>query len=96
MADLEFISPTAVGYVFALFTVGVVSLLVGIRLGARTKVQAPLSDEEQVTAALGILRRHFERKALADMQAAGRPLWTPDPERVAELSFGAEPDVSVR
>lgn len=97
MAGPEFISPAALGYVVALLTVGVIALLVGIRLGAHTtKVQAPLSDEEQVTAALGVLRRHLERKALADMQAAGRPLWTPDPDRVAELSYGAETDVSVR
>lgn len=96
MAGFEFISPAALGYVVGLLTVGVIALLVGIRLGAHTKVQTPPSDEEQVAAALGVLRRHLERKALADMQAAGGPLWAPDPDRVAELSYGAEAVTSVR
>ena len=71
-------SPAFLGYVAGLLSVGVVSLVVGLRLGARSQTPAPQSEEEQVMAAFGVLKRHFEKKALADMQSSGAPLWTPE------------------
>lgn len=83
------------GYLVGLLSVGVVSLIVGIWLGARARIAAPPSEQEQVAAAFGVLKRHFEKKALADMRASGAPLWTPDPARVAELSHGSDLDAPV-
>lgn len=81
-------SSGALGPLLALAVVGATALLIGIRVGSRTKTQPILSEDEQVAAALGVLRRHSEKRALARMEAAGARLWTPDPERVAELSSG--------
>lgn len=87
------ISPIA--FLFAILCVGVVSLVVGIRIGIRGSRPARMSDEEQVAAAFGVLKRHFERKALADLEASGAQLWSPDPMRVAELSHCAGRGASV-
>lgn len=80
------------GYFVGLLGVGVIALLVGIRLGAKSTIAAPPSEQEQLVQALRILRRHHEQAALAEMQAAGAQLWSPDAERLAELSYGAKID----
>lgn len=80
------------GYVVGLLGVGVIALLVGIRLGAKSAVTAPPSEQEQLVQALRLLRRYHEQAALAKMQAAGAELWSPDAERLAELSFGPKID----
>lgn len=87
------ISPVVLGYLFGLFAAAVVAFTVGLRLGARTTISPQLSDDEQVAAAFGVLRRHFERCALAELEATGAPIWSPDPARVADLSHGLERDV---
>lgn len=89
------ISPAVFGYVLSLLAVAVVAFIVGLRIGARARVQTPLSEEEEVAAALGVLRRHVERRALAELETSGAPIWTPDAARLAELSFGSPRDVSV-
>lgn len=76
------------GYMLAMTLVGAAAFLFGIRVGTRTKVQPIQSEDEQVAAALGVLRRHFEKRALARMVAAGARLWTPDPDRIAKLRDG--------
>ncbi|CAN7458524.1 hypothetical protein LJR164_003020 [Phenylobacterium sp. LjRoot164] len=86
-------SPAVLGYLFGLFAVGVVAFTVGLRLGVRTTVKPPPSEDEQVAAAFGVLRRHFERCALAELESTGAPIWSPDPARVADLSYGLERDV---
>ncbi|WP_312163978.1 hypothetical protein [Phenylobacterium sp.] len=86
------VAPAALGYLLVLLGVGVVSFVVGLRLGARAQALPPLSEDEQVAAAFGVLKRRFEKEALAEMQASGAPLWSPDPARVAELSYGARLD----
>ena len=85
-------SSAFLGYLVGMLCVGVFSLVVALRHGARSQIAAPQSEEEQVRAAFGVLKRHFEKTALAEMQASGAALWTPDPARVAELSYGADPD----
>lgn len=89
------VSPAFLGYLVGLLSVGVVSLVVGLWLGARAQIAAPPSEEEQVAAAFGVLKRHFEKKALAEMQSSGAALWTPDPARVAELCHGSDLDSPV-
>jgi hypothetical protein len=86
------VSLGVLGYVVGLLSVGVIALLVGIRLGAKSTIAAPPSEQEQLVQALRILRRHYEQAALAEMQAAGAQLWSPDVERLAELSYGAKID----
>lgn len=86
------VSLGALGYAIGLFSVGFIALLVGARLGARAAVRPPPSEQEQLIEAVRVLRRHHEQAALAKMQAAGAELWSPDPERVAELSYGARGD----
>lgn len=86
------VSLGALGYAIGLFSVGVIALLVGVRLGAKSTLSPPPSEQEQLATALRVLRRHHEQAALAEMQAAGAELWSPDPERVAELSYGARID----
>ena len=86
---MDVMSPIVLAYVLGLLSVGITALLVGIRIGARTRPAPVKSEEEQVAAAFGVLRRHMEKKALAEMQAQGGPIWSPDPDRVAELSYGA-------
>lgn len=89
------ISLAALGYLLIPLCVGVVSFVVGLRIGARAPMTRPQSEEEQVAAAFGILKRHFEKNALAEMEASGAPLWSPDPVRVAELSYGSDLDAPV-
>lgn len=89
------VSPTALGYLLGLLGVGVVSLVVGLRLGARSQAAPPPSEAEQLSAAVALLRRYFEKKALADLEASGAQLWSPDPDRVADLSYGLVRDASV-
>lgn len=86
------VSAGTLGYIVGLLSVGFIGLLVGARLGARAMASPPPSEEEQLVAALRVLRRHHEQSALAKMQAAGAQLWSPDPDRVAELSYGAPVD----
>ena len=78
MTGPELFSPALVGHLLLVIGVGVIALLVGIRLGARTRIEPQASDEEQLAAALGVLRRHLERKALADIRprgwSCGRPI----------------------
>lgn len=88
------VSAGALGYIVGLFSVGLIGLLVGVRLGAGATVSTPPSEDEQLVAALRVLRRHHEQSALAKMQAAGAELWSPDPGRVAELSYGAPVDAA--
>ena len=83
------------GYLLIPLAMGVVSFVVGLRLGARARTASPLSEDEQVAAAFGVLRRHFEKTALAEMQASGAPLWSPDPARVADLCHGSQIDSTV-
>lgn len=90
----NFVSAGALGYIVGLLGVGLIGLLVGARLGARSTVNPPPSEQEQLVAALRVLRRHHEQSALAKMQAAGAELWSPDPDRVAELSYGAPVDAA--
>lgn len=89
------VSPAVLAYASSLLGVGVVSLVVGLRLGSQARVLRPLSEEEEVAAAFGVLKRHFEKRALAQMEASGAPLWSPDPGRLAELSYGAAPEAPV-
>lgn len=86
---------SSAAFLFILFSVGVVSFVVGLRLGGRSQPSSPLSEEEQVAAAFGVLKRHFEKRALADMEASGARLWSPDPALVAELSHGSRLDAPV-
>ncbi len=87
------ISPAV--FLLIVLGVGVLCLVVGIRLGVRAGRPAVRSEEEQVAAAFGILKRHFEKKSLADLEASGAPLWSPDPTRVAALSHGSRPGAPV-
>jgi hypothetical protein len=87
------ISPAVLGYLLGLFAVGAVAFIVGLRLGVRSTARPQPSEDEQVAAAFGVLRRHFERCALAELESSGAPLWSPDPARVADLSHGLERDV---
>lgn len=87
------VSPAAL--LFALLGVALVSFLVGLRVGVRSQAPSPQSEEAQVAAAFGVLKRHFEKQALAEMEASGAPLWSPDPARVAELSHGSRLDAPV-
>lgn len=87
------ISPAV--FLLIVLGVGVLCLVVGIRLGVRAGRPAVRSEEEQVAAAFGILKRHFEKKSLADLEASGAPLWSPDPTRVAALSHGSCPGAPV-
>lgn len=89
------VAPATLGYLFGLMGVGAVSLIVGLRVGARVRPVAPVSQEAQLLAAISLLRRHFEERALADLEASGAKLWSPDPARIADLSFGAEGDTTV-
>ena len=88
------VSAGALGYIVGLLSVGFIGLLVGVRLGARSTVSPPPSEQEELVAALRVLRRHHEQSALAKMQAAGAELWSPDPDRVAQLSYGAPVDAA--
>lgn len=88
------ISPLVLGVVLGLLSVGVVAFVLGLRVGARARGSAPLSEDQQVAAALNVLRRHLEMRALADLEASGAPIWSPDARRVAELSFGLQRDRS--
>lgn len=88
------VSLGALGYAIGLLSVGVIALLVGVRLGAKAMVIPPPTEQEQLVAALRVLRRHHEQAALTEMQAAGAELWSPDPDRVAELSYGARIDAA--
>lgn len=90
----NFVSAGALGYIVGLLSVGFIGLLVGVRLGARSTVSPPPSEQEELVAALRVLRRHHEQSALAKMQAAGAELWSPDPDRVAELSYGVPVDAA--
>ena len=88
------VSAGALGYIVGLLSVGFIALLVGVRLGARSAVSPPPTEQEELIAAVRVLRRHHEQAALAKMQAAGAQLWSPDADRVAELSYGAPVDAA--
>lgn len=88
------VSAGALGYIVGLVSVGFIGLLVGVRLGAKSAVSPPPTEQEQLIAAVRVLRRHHEQAALAKMQAAGAQLWSPDADRVAELSYRAPVDAA--
>lgn len=87
MQGPEVLSSAVFGYGFALFVVALCALLAGIRLGVQTR-SPPRTQSEELAHAMNVLRRHLEAQALEEMKIAGAQLWTPDPERVAALSYG--------
>lgn len=96
MQGLEVLSSGILGYGLGLFVVALCALLAGIRLGARTQASSPPTESEELAHAMGVLRRHFEAKALEEMKISGAQLWTPDADRVAALSYGVSTDADAR